>query len=331
MADTETDATGPTISFVLATYERPDDVAEAVASILDQNYRPIEIHVLSHSAGETAELFTDGGKFDMDCVRYYQLDEHMGGPRTRNRGYEHAEGDILVTIDDDAVLHNDDAAHEIVRLFDEHDDVGILSFQCRDYDTGTVNHDETPDPPELSMSPRQTYRATNFTGGGNAIRRTVIDDVGAFPERFEYGFEEMDLSLRAHEQGYDVLYTPNVVVRHKKSPEGRKTPTSVLEHLVENRIRLTIRNLPVRYVVCSTILWAVYGLLTMRSFDSFRTILGRLYRDRSELRASRTVVSQRTIDRIKSRKTMLYWWWYGPNPKRIFGPNGDLRRLFWEL
>lgn len=324
-------ADAPLVSFVIATYNRPDDLADAVASILAQEYRPIEVQVVSNSTDDTAELFAEGGRFDSDLVEYHEFSGRMGVPQARNVGYDLASGDILVTLDDDAVLANTDATDEMVRLFRDHDDVGILAFQCRNYFTGTVNYDETPDPPSLDATPLETYRATNFVGVGNAIRREVLDAVGSFPEAFVYGFEEMDLSLRSHDAGYDILYTPTIVVRHKKAPEGRRTDTETLERLVENRIRIAIRNLPLRYVLCTTVLWSVYGGITLQSVSALARILRRLLGDRSSLLSSRSVVTGDTIALIKSRQTMLFWWWYGPNPRRILGAKGDIDRLFWDL
>lgn len=321
----------PLVSYVIATYNRPDDLAEAVESVLAQTYDPIELHVVSNSTDRTADLFAEGGRFDVDGVTYHEFPGRMGVPQARNVGYELADGDVLVTLDDDAILCNEDATDEVVRLFDAHDDVGAIAFQCRDYYTGTVNPHETPDPPDPSMSPRETYRATNFVGVGNAVRRSVFESVGAFPERFVYGFEEMDLSLRLHDAGYDVLYTPTVVVRHKKSPDARRTDAETLERLVENRIRIAIRNLPLRYVACTTLLWSAYGLATTGSLASLRNVFGRIAADAADLREHRSVIDPETIARIKSRRTMLFGWWYGPNPARILGPDGNPDRLRWEL
>lgn len=322
---------GPLVSFVLATYNRPNDLSEAVASILRQEYRPIEIHIVSNSTDDTAELFEAGGRFDEECVHYHEFPGRMGVPQARNVGYDLASGDILVTVDDDAVLLNDDAATEVVRLFETNPDVGVLAFQCRNYYTGEVNDHETPDPPSFEMSPRESYRATNFVGVGNAIRRDAIERAGAFPDDFVYGFEEMDLSLRVHDTGYDILYTPTIVVGHKKSPEGRRTDTETLERFVENRIRIAVRNLPLRYVLFTSLIWGMYGALAIRKADSLRRIAGRLVADRDALLAERSVVDPAVIDRIKGRKTMLYRWWYGPHPGRILGRKGNPRRLFWEL
>lgn len=320
----------PLVSYIIATYNRREDLSDAITSILEQDYDNVEIIVVSSSTDDTPEMFEEGGRFDDARITHLHFSERMGVPRARNIGFEHASGEIIATIDDDAVLKNPEATETMISLFREHEDVGVLAFQCRNYYTDEVNPHETPDPPDFDMTMFQEYRATNFVGVGNAIRKSALEAAGTYPSSFRYGFEEMDLSFRIHDSGYDILYTPDIVVHHKKSPEGRIPDTETKERLAGNRIKLAIRNLPWRYVAVTTLLWSVYVVLLTRKLSSLLNVFRRMYEEREELLAARNVVSSRTIARIKSRKTMLYFWWYGPHPRRIFGSKGNLARLFWE-
>lgn len=320
----------PFVSYVLATYNRVDDLEKAIDSILEQNYQAFEVVVISNSTDETDELFADGGRFDDERIHYHHFEGRMGVPRARNIGFEHASGDIIVTIDDDAVLASAGATEEIVSLFRKHQDIGALAFRHENYYTGEAELNGTPDPPEFHLSPSQQYRAPNFVGVGNAIRRSTLEAAGPYPDDFVYGFEEMDLSLRIHDTGYDILYVPSVTIRHKESPKARRPDVEIQERLVENRIRIAVRNLPWRYVAFTTLIWSAYITLLTRDLSSASRVSRRLYEDRQVLLNERTVVHRRTIARVKSRRAMLYLWWYGPHPRRILGSSGDLRRLLWE-
>lgn len=321
----------PLVSYIISTYDRPDDLVEAVESVVTQSYERLELIIVGDTSPSVKTLFEDGNRFDEPWIRFCHLTEQTGVAHSRNIGFEKANGEILVQIDDDAVLAHDDATRRVVDLFNEHDDIGVLSFQSQDRDTGTVRIEETPDPPEIGMEPTEAYRAPNFVGVGAAIRREVIDRVGMYPDEFTYGFEEMDLSLRIHDAGYDILYTPSIVVYHKKSEQGRRSDIEIKEQLVENRINLTIRNLPWRYVVFTSLIWSVYLVCVTRSFGSVMRIARRIAGRWEALRDSRSVVHGSTIRRIKARQTMLYCWWYGPHPRRIVGADGDLSRLKSEI
>lgn len=324
---TDSDDEEPLVSYVIPTYNRPDDLAEAVESVLEQTYRPIEVVVVSGSTDETASMFREGGRFDRDEVRFYDFPTRMSPPEARNIGYDRASGEILATIDDDAVIANADATDIIVDRFREHGDVGILAFQSRDYYDGELLRKEIPDPPGFKTPPTEEYRTTSFIGVGTAIRKSALERAGDFPDDFEYGFEEMDLSIRVLDSGYDILYVPSLVVRHKKSPTARRPDHVVLELLVGNRIRLAVRNLPWRYVAFSALVWSLYGFArTGFRIEPMRRVLGTLWGQRHDLLEERNVIDGRTISLVKSRDTMLFLWVYGPHPRRLLG---NLKRITW--
>lgn len=52
------------------------------------------------------------------------------------------------------------------------------------------------------------------TGACMAIRREVFVRLGGFDEIYEVGYGDIDLCLRAHEQGYRIVYNPFVVLKH---------------------------------------------------------------------------------------------------------------------
>lgn len=321
----------PLVSYIIATYGRPDELVEAVESVVDQQYERLELFVIGDTSEAVATMFENGGRFDLEWIQFTHVSERTSPAHSKNIGFEQANGEILIHIDDDAVLADRIATQEVVRLFEQHDDVGVLSFQSQRPDTHTVKLTETPDPPEIGMQPTKPYLAPNFVGVGAAIRRRVLERTGPYPDEFGYGFEEMDLSLRVHDTGYDILYTPEVVVYHKKSESGRISSLKTKERLVENRINIAIRNLPWRYVVCTTIIWTVYAMIITGRPSSVGRIYRRIFRKRRTLLDNRKVVQSATIRRIKSRRTMLFLWWYGPHPLRIIGKNGDLSRLKQEL
>lgn len=320
----------PLVSYVLATYDRPAELEDALDSILDQEYWPYEIIVAGSTSARVASLFEDGQKFDETWISYYPFEDRKGPAHAKNVGFSHATGEIVIHIDDDATLATPEVTDTVVSLFAEHEDVGILAFQSRNHETGAIIEREIPDPPDFETPPSEAYRTTFYTGVGTAFRRSVLEAVGYYPENFRYGFEEMDLAIRFLDAGYDILYTPEAVVYHKKSPNARRPPLETLELQIENRIRIAIRNLPWRYVMFSTLVWSVYGLVrTGLRVSSLTKIYRRLFEDRRDLLRERNVISERTIALLKARSSQLFFWWYGPHPRRILGSKGDLRRLFW--
>jgi len=307
------------VSFVIATYNRKDDVQETLESVLKQNYSDIEIVVVCNSDDGTAELFAQGSLFDRDEIRYFHFEERMGVPKARNTGIEKATGDVIITIDDDAILENPDVTQHVADEFSQNPDLGVLAFRSENYYTGEVAPKEFPDPPFNCWTPDEPFETTFFIGVGNAIRSQVFDEVGGYPNDFEYGVEELDLSLRIIDAGYRIKYDPNAAVLHKESPEGRLSDQYVIQKILENRIRTTIRNLPWRYVVVSTVIWLAHTLVRTNgdprpALKAFRSV----FHARRELMGQRDVIDGSTIKVIKKKSGPLYWWWLGTPPSPIF-------------
>lgn len=320
----------PLVSYVLATYDRPAELEDAIDSILEQDYWPYEVIVAGSTSDRVTGLFENGRKFDEEWVTYHPFEERNGPAHAKNVGFRHAAGGIVVHIDDDATLASPDVTSNVVSILEADESVGVVAFQSRNHETGEIIRKEVPDPPDFETPPSEPYRTTFYTGVGTAFRRDVLDEVGYYPENFRYGFEEMDLSIRVLDAGYDIVYSPDAVVYHKKSPNARRPALETLELQIENRIRIAVRNLPWRYVLFSALVWSVYGLLRTRfRFASLGRIFRRMLSQRDDLLAERNVVDDSTIALLKSRSSQLFFWWYGPHPRRVLGSTGDLRRFFW--
>lgn len=320
----------PLVSYVVATYNRKDDLAEAIQSVLDQSYPDIEVVVVSNATDGTSALFEDGARFDREEVTYLHFEGRMGVPEARNVGYDAAAGEILVTIDDDAVLRDADATERVVAAFERHPEAGVLAFQSRDYYSDELVRQEIPDPPVgETAAVDESYETTFFVGVGNAIRREVLEDVGGYPGDFEYGFEEMDLSLRVLDAGYGIRYLPSVAVGHKKTAAGRSPDQESLANQLENRLRILVRNLPWHCVAVSAALWSLYTVVRAGfTVEPVADALRRVFDARESLLADRSVVDRSTLERVRSMGGMFLWW-YGPDPRRFLEEDVGLDRLTW--
>lgn len=95
----------PTVSVVIATYNRPEWLRLSMDSVLDQDYPHLELLVMDDgSTGETAELLAEYAKqYPPERFRYSRH-ENIGQARTLNRGYEMARGELIGYLPDDDLL-----------------------------------------------------------------------------------------------------------------------------------------------------------------------------------------------------------------------------------
>jgi GT2 family glycosyltransferase len=51
-----------------------------------------------------------------------------------------------------------------------------------------------------------------------SLKVAALERVGGFDEDFEWGYEELDLGLRLHKQGFRLVYDPDALVEHLHAP-----------------------------------------------------------------------------------------------------------------
>ena len=94
-----------TVSVTVATRDRPGLLERAVASVLGQSYRRLELVVVDDSDGsDTADLLA--GTAD-PRLRVVRTDRRRGASAAFNAGIEAATGDVVAFLDDDNLMHRD--------------------------------------------------------------------------------------------------------------------------------------------------------------------------------------------------------------------------------
>lgn len=89
----------PAVSVILATRDRPQLVGRAARSVLDQDYRDLELIVVDDgSAVPARDALTD---LEDRRVRFVRADDPLGPAKARNLGLEVAEGTWVGFQDDD--------------------------------------------------------------------------------------------------------------------------------------------------------------------------------------------------------------------------------------
>lgn len=295
-------SSSPLLSFILATHLREEDAAEAIDSILAQEYSPIEVIVVSSPVGNTYcslnERYADDSR-----VEVILEEERRGPPVARNIAFAEASGDIFVSLDDDAVFRDTDAAEHIVEAFEANPSVGFLAFRSEDYETGEVIPHEIPKGPN-GRQPDEPHRTTYFVGVGAAFRAEAVSATEGYAEDFYYQMEELDFSFQMLRAGYFALYLPHIVVRHKHAEAGRPSDAERWSRLLDNRLRVAIRHLPIWCIVSSAIIWTGKALSESRSPGAVVDAFRRVFADRDALCEQREVIdrpTRRSIARLNGR------------------------------
>jgi Glycosyl transferase family 2 len=167
----------PSVSFVIATYNRPDWLRLSMDSVLAQDYPELELLVVDDgSTGETAEVLEEyASRHPPERFRYTRH-ENMGQARTLNRGYEMTRGDLIGYLPDDDLLLPGAVSDLVAALRDPEVICAYGGWQIMEPDGRVI---DTIRP--IEYSPRVAYRQIDTViAPGALVRRDVLLSTGGW-------------------------------------------------------------------------------------------------------------------------------------------------------
>lgn len=242
------------LSVIIICYNRKNELKECIQSVLKQTLKPYEIIIVDNNSVDGTDKLLKNGEISDSSIKYFKLVKNLGVAGGRNYGIKQATGDILVFLDDDALLESEKALERTVNRFEKDPDIGILAFKIINYYTKTIQRNEFPHL-DRSLDQDKEFETSYFIGAGHAIRKEVFDKCGLYPEDYFYGMEELDLSFRAIDKGFKIIYFPDVVVLHKKSLMGRISDRKKCIYNYRNRLSISYKYLRNRHLTISAFIW----------------------------------------------------------------------------
>lgn len=208
----------PRISIVILNYKRLNALKQSIQSALMQTYDNREIIVVdNHSEEDIAGLITslDPG------IKLIELPDNRGTCGGRNAGIRAAQGDIIITLDNDVHFASPFELAKVVAKYAARPDIHVLAFQMCEADTGNIRVREWCHARHWKDFGQTEFDTFYFVEGACAVRREVFAQAGDYYAPLFIGCEGHDLALRILDHGFRILYCPNVRVFHLMSTETR--------------------------------------------------------------------------------------------------------------
>jgi GT2 family glycosyltransferase len=242
---------------VLTQGRRPADLSAALRSVLSQECVRTDVVVVGN--GWSPQDLPPG-------VRALALPENVGIPAGRNAGVPEVDGQLILFLDDDAVLPRPDLLDEIARRFAVHPHLGLLQPRVDPSGPGQAPRRWTP-----RMRAGDRFRpgpVFSVWEGAVVARRPAFEAAGGWPAPFFYAHEGIELAWRIWDAGYTVWYAGDLAAAHPVTATTRHRDFYRLN--ARNRIWLARRNLPWPFAVAYVAGWT--GVQLLRSVRSLGTL-----------------------------------------------------------
>ena len=277
-------ASGALVSIVVLNYNGRRYLDECLSSLVAQSYRPLEIVVVDNGSSD--------GSADLVRSRYPDarllcLPENTGFAAGNNHAFRIAGGSYV------ALLNNDASASPgwvaaLVRAAERFPEYGMFASRILLHDApGRVDKaghlmywdgqnkgrgSGDPDGAQFDR-PAEIF----FPDGCAALyRRSLLEDVGGFDERFFAYGDDADLGIRARLRGWKAYYVPEARVWHHHSGTAGEYSPQKIFWVERNRFWLAVKSFPLVLLAASPIFtanrffWnALYGLFRRGAAGNF--------------------------------------------------------------
>ncbi|MFT3735057.1 MAG: glycosyltransferase [Rhodocyclaceae bacterium] len=206
------------VDVIILSWNRVDDTIAAIRSAASQ--QGVRQHILIVDQGSDAANLQRLEAFlaDVPCATLKKLPRNVGVAEGRNVASAMGQSSFIVALDSDAEFADEYMLARAVWHLERHPELCAIGFRITNYFTG--GNDETSwDYPDGNADER--FATSRFIGAGHAMRRIVFEAVGGYDKALFFCGEELDLSYRMLNTGHRIVYAPDVVIRHKVSPEHR--------------------------------------------------------------------------------------------------------------
>lgn len=222
----------PLVSVLVAVFNGEKYIREALDSVLQQDYRPIEVIIIDDGStdgtGEAVRPYAESG-----AVRYERR-AHQGTGSSRNAGLELARGDFVAFIDADDLWLPGKLTSQM-NILEADPSIAMVHGRARQFIS-----------PDLSESEREGLRIVREEvlsplPTTSLMRRTVFARVGLFSRAYEAGsdmewvvrMQEASLKSAAHDEVVYLrrIHTTNI----GRQDRGQSARLHVLKAALDRR------------------------------------------------------------------------------------------------
>jgi GT2 family glycosyltransferase len=297
----------------IVTFNSAREIAACLDSIQKQTFQNISIHIFDNaSSDDTLKVISS---FYIDYLKHSSV--NTGFCQAHNELVRRFSSEYVLFLNPDTILQSI-FIEELVRALDARPDSASASGKLLRLDGKTLDstgiimlrEQRHLDRGAEQIDEGQFENAEDIFGPSGAaalFRRKALDDVAIGDQYFDEDFfayrEDADLAWRCRLLGWNSIYVPSAVARHRRrvTPERRdQLPKEINYHSVKNRFLLRINNMTANLYLRD--FWritrrdaAVFGYVLLRERSSIPALwypvrnFPRLFRKRQTIQSRRRI------------------------------------------
>jgi len=225
----------PKVAIIIVNWNNLKDTMECLDSFKKVTYSNYEILLVDNaSRGDDAIVLKENYE---DFITVITNKKNYGFAEGCNIGIREAlaRGAKYVTLLNNDTVVSPDFLQPVIEALESNNDVGIAGGKVYCYENpemiwfaGGLLDYETGETPIYGSGTvdsglfNEMKEVGWICGCYMVITREVLEKVGMLDKRFFFGWEDVDICLRAIQQGYKILFVPDSKISHKALPPEKQ-------------------------------------------------------------------------------------------------------------
>lgn len=234
-------------SVVITTKNRLEELRGALQSVFAQTV-PAEVVVIDDgSTDHTSEMVVR----EFPAARLFRNEVSAGLIAARNQAARIARGDLIFSIDDDAVFTTPEIIQQTLALFTN----PIIGAVAIPY----IDVKKSPEVRQLAPSLHEIWITDRYIGTSHAVRRELFLSLNGYREFLVHQGEERDFCTRLFNAGYVVRLGTSDVIHHFESPKRDTRRMDLYGR--RNDVLFAVLNVPHPWLMICVVGTTVRGIL----------------------------------------------------------------------
>jgi len=241
-----------TLSIIIPNFNGKQFLKVCLDSIKNQNHIFYEVIIIDNASSDGSVQYIHENYPEFTLI---QNKENLGFAAAVNQGIKSSSSEYIFLLNNDVELEQDSISNLLKCIKKDKNIFGVSSKMIQYTDRSKM--DDAGDEytilgwtrkvgdgksPELYNAERETF---SVCAGAALYRKSILDELGYFDEKFFAYMEDVDISYRARIRGYKCVYCPDAVVYHFGSgTSGSRYNEFKIRLAARNNVYVPYKNMP---------------------------------------------------------------------------------------
>ena len=243
------------VSVIMPAYNAEKYIVKAINSVLEQTYQNLELIVIDDCSTDTT-YETVLNMLEKDArIRLYKNEMNLGVARTRNRGFELANGDYIALLDSDDIWMEDKIEKQINLAQKSNADIIYCSYAMVDVNENIIKIFPVKEHADFS-----SMLVKSVISCSTAMLKKAVTEKYHFDEQFYH--EDYLLWLELLSSGYKAVGTTDVLAKYRIVEKSRSS-NKIKSALNRWKIYRKYLKLP---IFKAAYVWGLYIVVAMKKY-----------------------------------------------------------------